>query len=97
MANRKSLPVMLATRVQKPKSDPSLVETGPKKGDRLLSKSDVLARVPASYPRIWQMMVAGTFPRSVKLGSRAAWYASEIDSWLINLERTKLKGDEAAS
>jgi predicted DNA-binding transcriptional regulator AlpA len=96
MANRKTLAVMLATpREQKPKSDPSLVESGPKKGDRLLSKNEVLARVPASYARLWAMMVAGTFPRSVRLGSRAAWYASEIDSWLINLERTKLKGDEA--
>jgi prophage regulatory protein len=93
------MPVMLASREQKPKSDPSLVETGPKKGDRLLSKSDVLARVPSSYARLWAMMVAGTFPRSVKLGARAAWYESEIDAWLVTLERTKLKGDdvEAAS
>jgi prophage regulatory protein len=70
------------------------VETGPKPGDRLLSKKEVLAKVPATYPSLWKMMRAGTFPRSVKFGARVAWYASEIDAWLSNLERSTLKGDD---
>jgi prophage regulatory protein len=84
-----------ARRDPAPKADPTIVETGPKPGDKLLSKNDVLARVPASYARIWQMMVNGTFPRSVKLGARAVWYESEINEWLNTLKRTELKGDEA--
>ena len=96
MPRKKSFAMTLAERERLPKSDP-LVETGPKKGDRLLSKRDVLGRVPASYPRIWQMMVAGSFPRSVRVGARAAWYESEIDLWLASRQRTTLKGDAEAA
>jgi hypothetical protein len=33
-------------------------------GARLLSKREVLAIVSVSYPALWSMMRAGTFPRS---------------------------------
>jgi predicted DNA-binding transcriptional regulator AlpA len=61
--------------------------------DRLLTKEEVIARVRMSYSIIWGMMVAGRFPRSVYHGKRNAWYASEIDAWLDQRVRVKLKGD----
>ena len=63
---------------------------------RLISKAVVLDKVPLSYPAIWQMMIAGKFPRSVKIGSKVAWYESEIDDWIAGLTRSVLKGDKAA-
>jgi predicted DNA-binding transcriptional regulator AlpA len=73
------------------------VETGPKPGDRLLGKRELLTKVPASFPQVWKMMRAGTFPRSVKFGARIAWYESEIEAWLANLERSIYKGDEKST
>jgi prophage regulatory protein len=61
---------------------------------RLLLKGEVLARVRVSYPTLWSWMVAGEFPRSVKIGGKSAWYESEVEDWLANLTRSRLKGDE---
>jgi prophage regulatory protein len=87
----------LAARARAAKSAPAQPFSAPKrrKGERLLLKPEVLDRVALSYPAIWGKMVAGTFPRSVALGARIAWYESEIDAWLASLKRAKLKGDEA--
>src|SRR6516225_8965302 len=62
-------------------------------GDRLILKPIVLYKTSMSYPQIWKLMRDGKFPRSVRLGSRAAWWESEVDAWLDNLQRTALKGD----
>ena len=61
---------------------------------RLLSKREILARIPFSYPTIWSMMRKGTFPLSVKLddaGTKVAWYADEIDQFIESRERVELK------
>ena len=39
---------------------------------RFISKTEVLDRVGASYPSIWQWMRDGRFPRSRELGGKAA-------------------------
>jgi len=66
-----------------------------RKGDRLILKPTVLYKTSMTYPQIWKLMRDGKFPRSVRLGSRAAWWESEVDDWLDNLHRTEFKGDKA--
>jgi prophage regulatory protein len=66
-------------------------------GSRLLLNSALLELVPFSYPTIWKWMRAGTFPRSVRVGAKVAWYASEVEDWLAGLKRSALKGDDAES
>jgi predicted DNA-binding transcriptional regulator AlpA len=89
----KSANAALAARARNSKIElPAVIPTA-KKRRRLISKAVVLNRVPLSYPAIWQLMVANKFPRSVKLGTKVAWYESEVDEWIANLERSRLKGD----
>ena len=62
-------------------------------GARLLSKREVLAIVGVSYPTLWSMMRANTFPRSRKVGSKSMWVSTEIEAWMASLPRCRLKGD----
>ena len=60
----------------------------------LISKREVLRRVPYSYPTVWAKMRKGEFPRSVKLdndGNKVAWFEDEIDEWIESRERVELK------
>jgi predicted DNA-binding transcriptional regulator AlpA len=61
---------------------------------RLLSKREVLAIVGVSYPTLWSMMRANTFPRSRVVGGKSMWLSSEIEAWLAALPVRQLKGDE---
>jgi predicted DNA-binding transcriptional regulator AlpA len=63
-------------------------------GARLLSKREVLAIVGVSYPTLWSMMRAGTFPRSRVVGGKSMWLSSEIEAWLAALPVRQLKGDQ---
>jgi predicted DNA-binding transcriptional regulator AlpA len=63
-------------------------------GARLLSKREALAIVGVSYPTLWSMMRAGTFPRSRVVGGKSMWLSSEIETWLAALPVRRLKGDE---
>jgi predicted DNA-binding transcriptional regulator AlpA len=86
----------LAARARESKRDlPEFVIPIAKKRRRLVSKAIVLDRIPLSYPAIWALMVADKFPRSVKIGTKIAWYEAEIDAWISGLERSRLKGDKA--
>jgi predicted DNA-binding transcriptional regulator AlpA len=60
---------------------------------RLLSRREVLDRVPLSYPTLWKMMIDDEFPRSREIGGKCAWLESEIDDWIRNRPPVKLKGD----
>jgi prophage regulatory protein len=61
---------------------------------RLLSRSEVLARIPVTYPTLWAWMKAGTFPRGRKIGgSRVAWLESDITDWIAGRPKQTLKGD----
>jgi prophage regulatory protein len=60
---------------------------------RFISKTEVLDRVGASYPSIWQWMRDGRFPRSRELGGKVAWLESEIEAWIVNRPVRRLKGD----
>jgi prophage regulatory protein len=63
---------------------------------RLLTKSEVMARVRLTYPTIWKLMREGKFPRSRMVGNRAMWFESEVDAWMDQLPIPALKGDELA-
>ena len=54
---------------------------------RLLSKREVLARVPLSYPTIWALMRDGKFPRSRQVadGKKVVWLEHEINAWIFGL------------
>ena len=53
---------------------------------RLIRLSEVMSRVSLSRTTIYNRMNDGTFPKSVKLGSRAvAWQESSIDEWIAAL------------
>jgi predicted DNA-binding transcriptional regulator AlpA len=53
--------------------------------ERLIGRREVLNRVPLSYPTIWSMMRAGTFPRSKQIGARIFWIEREVDAWIASL------------
>ncbi len=63
---------------------------------RFISKAEVLDRVAASYPSVWQWMRDGKFPRSRELGGKSVWLESEIEAWINARPRRRLKGDEVA-
>jgi prophage regulatory protein len=63
-------------------------------GTRLLSKPEVLDRTGVTYPTIWQWMRDGRFPRSRTLGGKICWIESEVEQWMKDLPRTKLKAPD---
>jgi predicted DNA-binding transcriptional regulator AlpA len=67
----------------------------PKRGDSIIYKPFVLERSGLSYSNVWSMMLEGTFPRSIKVGNKIGWYASEFEEWLTSRPRSRLKGDKA--
>ncbi len=69
-----------------------LLETG-----RLLTKAEILELTGFSYSSIWSWMRSGKFPRSLAVSGRVRWRESEIRTWLENLPRQRLKGDDPAS
>jgi predicted DNA-binding transcriptional regulator AlpA len=60
---------------------------------KLISKRQLLAKVPMSYPAVWQAMRDGRFPRSRAAGGRVFWVESEVDAWINGLPFQVLKGD----
>jgi len=54
-------------------------------GIRLISKTEVLARVGVSFPTLWLWMREGRFPLSRDLGGSSAWIESEVTDWIESL------------
>ena len=88
-----------ATRARKaPLPDiANLPVAGDDDGMRVLSKTEVMDRVDATYSSIWDWMRAGKFPRARALGGKTVWIKSEIDAWIAALPKRPLKGDEEAA
>jgi predicted DNA-binding transcriptional regulator AlpA len=63
---------------------------------RLLDKHEILAITGLTFPTIWKMMRAGTFPRSRVVGGKSMWKSDEIAEWLAGLPIRRLKGDDVA-
>lgn len=65
-----------------------------KQNERILRKSEVLAKVALSHPTIYRMERAGNFPRRLRLGGNSCgWLASEVEAWINEraAERTQTK------
>jgi len=62
-----------------------------KKPRRLVFKPEVRARTGLSDTTIWRKMREQTFPLSLDMGGRTAWYEDEIDDWMNSLPRSTLK------
>src|SRR5215471_13653015 len=73
---------------QHPRPPPRLIDP-----PRLLSKKEVVRLVGRSYDSIWRMMCINRFPRGRYLGQKVFWFSAEIEDWLANLPKQKLKGD----
>ena len=52
---------------------------------KLLDLRSVLARVPISRARLYQLVKAGQFPRQVRVGGRAFWLEHELEAWISAL------------
>ena len=65
--------------------------------EKLIYRSEILEITGVSYPTLWEWMRNGKFPRSIEVGGGVAWRQSEIEEWLANLPRRRLKGDAADS
>src|SRR5665811_764206 len=63
---------------------------------RFIGKPEMLDRVAASYPTVWQWMREGKFPRSRELGGRSVWLEAEIEQWIVTRPIRPLKGDANA-
>lgn len=61
---------------------------------RLLSKAQVLARVPVTFPTLWAWQRQGRFPRARVVGGKSCWIESEVDAWIAALPVRPLKGDK---
>jgi len=73
---------------QYPRPPPRLIDP-----PRLLSKKEVVQLVGRSYDSLWRMMCAGKFPRGRYLGQKVFWFSAEIEQWLADLPKQRLKGD----
>ena len=62
----------------------TLSPVAPEVGALILERlPSVKARTGLSRSEIYRRIVAGDFPRPVKLGERAsAWSAAEVDAWI---------------
>ena len=78
-----------AAFAQHPRPPPRLIDP-----PRLLSKKEVVRLVGRSYDSIWRMACAGRFPKGRMLGAKLFWFSTEIEEWLANLPKQKLKGDD---
>ena len=63
---------------------------------RLLSKAQVLQRVPFTYPTLWAWMRKGSFPRARQVGGKTCWLESEINAWIAAQPLRRFKGDTEA-
>jgi prophage regulatory protein len=61
----------------------------------ILSREEILARVPVTYPILIEMMKQGRFPRARKVGAKKlGWFEEEYLQWRANLPLQKWKGDD---
>jgi predicted DNA-binding transcriptional regulator AlpA len=60
---------------------------------QLLTRHQIVALTGFTYPALWKKMRDGEFPRSRTVGAKAMWLSREIEDWITNLPRRRLKGD----
>jgi predicted DNA-binding transcriptional regulator AlpA len=78
--------------VKNPKPLPPPVDPRDPTDIILLSKAELLSRVPVTFTSIWRMCQSGKFPRGRVIGNRTVWVKSEVDAWLADVANNKLRG-----
>ena len=58
---------------------------------RLISKRELLQRVPLSFPTIWKLMRQDKFPRARVIGGKSFWFEQGIDTFLGTLPLRRYK------
>lgn len=65
-------------------------------GHHLIRLPVVMAKTGIGRSTIYRKMEAGEFPRAVELGDNSvAWYLGEVDAWIENRPRVKLRRSAA--
>jgi predicted DNA-binding transcriptional regulator AlpA len=64
---------------------------------RVISKRELLRRVPLSFPTIWKMMKQNRFPRAHVLGGKTVWIESEVSNFLADLPLREYQGADKPS
>jgi predicted DNA-binding transcriptional regulator AlpA len=52
---------------------------------RLLSQTEVMLRVPVTYPTLRDLMRRRGFPRARQVGGKSFWVGAEVEAWIQNL------------
>jgi prophage regulatory protein len=80
---------MLVNMAKRPA--PSKPSAAPAETDRVLTTSELLARIPLDRTTIWRMVREGRFPAPIQLTTaRIGWRWSTITAWLAERERHRL-------
>lgn len=58
---------------------------------RLISKSELLKRVPLSFPTIWKLMRQNRFPCARVIGGKSVWLETEVNDFLAGLPLRRYK------
>jgi predicted DNA-binding transcriptional regulator AlpA len=53
--------------------------------EKLLTRAEVLQRVPVTFPTIWAWMREGKFPSARHMGVKTFWLESEVSAWIRGL------------
>jgi predicted DNA-binding transcriptional regulator AlpA len=59
--------------------------------ERLLTRAELLQRVPVTFPTIWSWMREGKFPPARHLGVKTFWLESEVSAWIRGLPLREYK------
>jgi predicted DNA-binding transcriptional regulator AlpA len=60
-----------------------LVADGEQQPPKLLTKKEVLARIPVTFPTLWKWVRNGTFPQARIISDhKAVWLESEVNEWI---------------
>jgi predicted DNA-binding transcriptional regulator AlpA len=61
---------------------------------RFISRLQVMDMTGRSYPNLWAMMQAGTFPRAREIEDELFWLESEVDEWMDSRPIRQFKNDK---
>ena len=61
---------------------------------RLLTKKQVRALVPVTFPTLWAWIRRGEFPQPRTIGSRPMWVEAEITDWISSRPHRSYKPSE---
>lgn len=64
-----------------------VIDEGDAMQNRIIRRSEVLARIGLSSSTMYAMIAEGKFPKPMRLGKRAVgWKENDLDAWLESLQ-----------